>query len=632
MIFAWRRVHSVLVIGGIFLCLLIVAAALYAYSFRERVLPGVYLSDIPIGGSSRDELRRLLDDRINNLFRQSMRITYVHSTGKEVFELPPLLVTDDVPKELVAIDISAAVESLMHYGKDENFILSIIRPFMTSVIQPVVSLEKNVSIDRETLRLLLRERLASFEQPPRDAQFIFLSFDPLRYDVIPALHGVVYNYDFALDRISYAWSHLVPVDIRMERVETDPVIRESDISSLIPYLNPFFDQFPILLSYTDPENEKETRWTIDKGMVADWLRPIRGTAKEMWLGLDEEKINKFLTTTVEPVVEVEAQDAKFEIDPVTHRAVQFQSARSGRSIDRNALFVVMSSLVQREIPATTTERISIVMPTITVEPKISTAETNSLGISDIVGVGISNFSGSPINRRKNIENAVEKLNGILIPPGEIFSTLSSTAPFTDVAGYLPELVIKGNSLKPEIGGGLCQIGTTLFRMAMNSGLPIVERRNHSLVVQYYGDVRNGLPGTDATVYDPVPDFRFQNDTGRHLLLQTAIDEDRDNLVFTLWGTHDGRSASYTAPIVTRWIPYDQNPTIVETQSLSPGERRCQHPFQGAEASFVYRRSLPDGRVEEQLFKSYYRPLPEICLVGASQTTTGTPTVDTTLIQ
>ena len=58
---------------------------------------------------------------------------------------------------------------------------------------------------------------------------------------------------------------------------------------------------------------------------------------------------------------------------------------------------------------------------------------------------------------------------------------------------------------------MCQIGTTLFRMAMNSGMPITERRNHSLVVHYYQDPVNGNPGTDATVYDPLIDFKFKND-------------------------------------------------------------------------------------------------------------------------
>jgi vancomycin resistance protein YoaR len=215
---------------------------------------------------------------------------------------------------------------------------------------------------------------------------------------------------------------------------------------------------------------------------------------------------------------------------------------------------------------------------------------------------------------------VKKLHGVLIKPGEIFSTLEHLEPFTLDAGYVPELVIKGTQLKPEIGGGLCQIGTTLFRMAMEGGMPIVERRNHSLVVQYYGDLRNGNPGTDATIFDPWPDFKFTNDTGHHVLIQTDMDEKTGELAFTLWGTSDGREASYSAPTVKRWIPHGET-KFIETDKLPPGEQKCQHAFPGAEASFTYTRKLPDGTTEDRVFESYYRPLPEICLVGVAASTT-----------
>jgi vancomycin resistance protein YoaR len=111
----------------------------------------------------------------------------------------------------------------------------------------------------------------------------------------------------------------------------------------------------------------------------------------------------------------------------------------------------------------------------------------------------------------------------IIKPGEEFSANHYAGPFTAENGYLPEAVIKGNEIKNEIGGGMCQIGTTLFRMAMNTGLQITQRRNHSLVVSYYADPVNGNPGTDATLYEPLLDLKFLNDTGNYLLLQTDID-------------------------------------------------------------------------------------------------------------
>jgi vancomycin resistance protein YoaR len=250
------------------------------------------------------------------------------------------------------------------------------------------------------------------------------------------------------------------------------------------------------------------------------------------------------------------------------------------------------------------------------EAETDLSDTNNLGITEILGVGYSSFAGSPLNRVKNIQNGASKLHGLLIPPGETFSAIDHLRPFTIDAGYLPEKVIKGDEIVPEIGGGLCQIGTTLFRMAMNSGVDIAERRNHSLVVSYYNDPTNGLPGTDATIYEPAPDFKFTNDTENYVLIQAEVDTTNQDLFFTLWGTNDGRKGSYTLPQVSKWI--EPGPAkIIETTKLAPGVRECQSAFRGANTSFTYTRSLPNGTTESEVFDSYYRPLPQICLVGVA---------------
>jgi vancomycin resistance protein YoaR len=153
---------------------------------------------------------------------------------------------------------------------------------------------------------------------------------------------------------------------------------------------------------------------------------------------------------------------------------------------------------------------------------------------------------------------------------------------------LPEAVIKGNEIKNEIGGGMCQIGTTLFRMAMNSGMQITQRRNHSLVVGYYADPVNGNPGTDATLYEPILDLKFLNDTGNYLLLETNIDYAKQQLTFTLWGKPDGRSGSYTHPLVSKWIPAGA-PQMIPVTTLKPGEQKCQNAFRGAVASLLFQQ-------------------------------------------
>jgi vancomycin resistance protein YoaR len=176
------------------------------------------------------------------------------------------------------------------------------------------------------------------------------------------------------------------------------------------------------------------------------------------------------------------------------------------------------------------------------------------------------------------------------------------------SGYLPELVIKGNRTIPELGGGLCQIGTTLFRAALQSGLPITERRSHSYRVSYYEPA-----GTDCTIYSPHPDCRFLNDTGTYIFLQTRIDG--DDLIFKFWGARDGRNVAITEPVVyniTKPLPTK----YIETQDLEPGETKCtERAHNGAEARFDYTVKYADGTEKIRTFFSHYKPWQAVCLVG-----------------
>ena len=197
-------------------------------------------------------------------------------------------------------------------------------------------------------------------------------------------------------------------------------------------------------------------------------------------------------------------------------------------------------------------------------------------------------------------------------------------PFTEKAGWLPELVIKGNKTVPELGGGLCQIGTTLFRAILASGLPITERQSHSYRVRYYEPA-----GADATIYEPRPDFRFVNDTGNYLLINGYVEG--DEVTFEVWGTKDGRTTLFTGRNETssifKLLPKIFNITppppkkIVETLDLAPGKTKCtETAHAGADAEFTYSVTYANGTVKKETYRSHYRPWQAVCLVGVEKLT------------
>ena len=235
-------------------------------------------------------------------------------------------------------------------------------------------------------------------------------------------------------------------------------------------------------------------------------------------------------TSSEPALEIQ-----------NNRATNFTPPQTGQAVD-----VYKSSL--GALAALATGKTSTKLIVYQTPPQTSFSQTNTLGINQLIGEGVSNFAGSPNNRRHNIAAGIEKFKGVLIAPGATFSFDDSLGPVTADAGFLPELVIDNGTTLPELGGGLCQVSTTTFRAAMAAGLPITARRNHAYPVSYYSP-----QGTDATIYPGSADLKFINDTPGTILIW-PYERDKNTLVFDFYGTDDGRKVTLEKPIV-----YDRKP-------------------------------------------------------------------------
>ena len=584
----------------------------YANSYPNKVLPGLSLGGVPVGGMTDVELKEYLQQMNDKLVQDGLHFSIETPEGKDTnFVMYPVVVTETNSVELLTIDIDKEVDRLVGYGKQGNLFSRAGAVLQSRLHEPQFRL---IYIHAEDQRIeeTLAAHIEQFEQQPANANIVITQVAPLLYEFTTSSVGVVYEYGQVVDQLIDAWSMLEVPDIELIPNKEDPEITLVDAQKAALGLERILNGRVLTLKYTTPSGN-EKNWSITSYTFHEWIEVKKEEEEDPKIGLNIDKTSAFIEEIIAPNIEVEAQDAKFEVGP-NGKVVQFQGSRPGITMLRAKTIQDIEEALRARVEHNEGVPTTVVITTEQAEPLVKTGEINDLGITEVLGEGVSSYAGSPSNRVKNIRNAVQKLNGVIVKPGEEFSTIDHTQPYTLDGGYLPELVIKGDEIKPEIGGGLCQIGTTLFRMAMNSGMEITQRRNHSLVVHYYNDPSNGLPGTDATIYDPAPDFRFLNDTGHHILVQTRMNEGTQDLIFELWGTSDGRAGAYTAPVVKRWIPHEETKEI-KTTKLEPGARECQHAYTGADASFTYSRILPDGTTQERLFESHYRPLPEICLVG-----------------
>lgn len=227
----------------------------------------------------------------------------------------------------------------------------------------------------------------------------------------------------------------------------------------------------------------------------------------------------------------------------------------------------------------------------------------------MVTVGESDFAGSPKNRRHNIQVGLNKFNGHLIPKGEVFSFNEILGPVDGAAGYLKELVIKGDKTEPDYGGGLCQISSTAYRGVWEYGFPIVDRKNHSYVVNYYAPV-----GTDATVYLPNPDMKFENNSSGALLIQTY--SDGDNAYFIYYGTRDARQSEVYGPIISNRVGAPPDKFEV-TPNLPPGVKRKVGDRHAGMSVVWYRTvTMPNSEPVIEPVRSIYQARPLFYQIGA----------------
>jgi len=256
--------------------------------------------------------------------------------------------------------------------------------------------------------------------------------------------------------------------------------------------------------------------------------------------VDQKLISSFLED-LERQVNKDPENAKFKMDE-NEKVSLFSLGSSGLKLDKEKSLQIILDYLKND-----GQNNRLNLSSIEIAPDLSINSIDNLGITSLIGEGRSNFRGSPSNRIFNIKVAISRFDGILIKPEEEFSFVKILGEVDGEHGYRPELVIKKDKTEPEFGGGICQVSTTTFRAAINSGLKITARRNHAYPVQYYNP-----QGMDATVYIPRPDLRFINNTPSHILIQTKIEG--TELIFKFFGTNDGRQVEIVGPKIIERKP------------------------------------------------------------------------------
>ncbi len=242
----------------------------------------------------------------------------------------------------------------------------------------------------------------------------------------------------------------------------------------------------------------------------------------------------------------------------------------------------------------------------TAQPERTTAEARAMGITSVVG-SYETIYGGIANRIHNVQLVARLIDGKLIAPGATFSFNNATGERTADKGFLEAPVIINGELENGLGGGVCQVSTTVFNAAYEAGLPITSRTNHALYISHYP------LGRDATVDYPNVDLKFVNDTDKWLLLRTFVGS--SSLVVNLYGTPQNRRVeTETAPLrVVSPAPIEK----IDDDSVPAGETVIESYGVPAQATSVHRLVYsPSGELlSDATWYSSYRSEPRIVLIG-----------------
>jgi vancomycin resistance protein YoaR len=308
------------------------------------------------------------------------------------------------------------------------------------------------------------------------------------------------------------------------------------------------------------------------------------------------------------------QNARFTFNDSTRQLEPIQASKVGRALDVEASVAAINDALLRgdhTVPLSVVEN----------QPAVAdTATGEGLGITQLVGEYTSYFYGSSEQRIQNIQTASSRFHGVLVAPGEIFSMGQALGDVSLDNGYAEALIIYGGRTIKGVGGGVCQVSTTLFRAVFNAGFPVNERYSHAYRVQYYEMTASGssdasLAGLDATVYFPLVDFKFTNDTPYWLLMETYVDVGARTLTWKLYSTSDGRSVTWETTGPQNVVPAP-DPLFEENPELGKNEMKVvDYAANGADID-VTRTVMRNGQVYfTDDFKTHYEPWQAVCEYG-----------------
>lgn len=551
--------------------LLVASVALWQVWHVNRIFTGVNVAGVPVGGLTRAVALAKLQRSLSAATLPPVNLAY----GERQWSLDPIQVQAR-PNLLESVNQAYLVG---RSGEAGNQLLD-----QLVAVLGGANVTPRLSYQTEMLRSAISEVANQLNRPPRAQEQMGAISVPAQIGVTVDEAATLAHVVAALDAAPAGLPLRVALSVKestapaASSVAPAPILEQTMLAPLI--LSD--DQFDIQLAL-DPS-------ALNNMLVS--IEPRRADDARL-----RELVESYATQIDRP-----GRDARLRFNPDTGAVLVTQESLSGRKLDVEATVAAIQQAL-----ATGSDQAQLEVNEIA--PLVDGERVAEMGIRELVASGSTYFAGSSADRIRNVEVAAEKFDGVVIPPGEIFSFNKIVQDVSAANGFEDSLVIWGDRTAVGVGGGVCQVSTTVFRTAYLGGFPIVERYNHGYVVGWYGK-----PGLDATIFTPSVDFRFRNDTNAYLLLQPYVDSVNGVMTFNFYGTRPDRQVTVSEPVISD-VKKAPEPLYTLDESLAEGQQKQMETAKDGMTVTVERTIIENGTTRTEKLVSNYQPWRAVYLVG-----------------
>jgi vancomycin resistance protein YoaR len=565
----------------LFLVSLVIFALGYQVWYLGRVIPGVALAGQAVEGLTPTAAAEKISGQIT--YPNSGHILLYDPTSQKSWKLAPAQLG-------LLLDPQASAQAAMRVGRSNNPLTSFEEQMATWIfgedVPPVMVFDERLG------NTMLMQVAAEIDQPMVNAG---LSLKGTEVTTVQSQTGRRVDIAATLAQIRRQTQTLQDGAVALVILEEQPTVL--DVSQQAAQVRSLLSQ-PLTLSLPDDQADKGSvgPWVLDPPTLANMLSfsHIQKDGKTILdVTISRQALLAYLSPLA-PKLQQSKQNARFTFDDKSGQLQLLEHATIGRTLN-----------LQNSIGAIEEKAFggahNIALQLDIDKPQATDDKSGAdLGIRELVHQEISYFYGSSAERVQNIKAASSRFHGYLVAPGEVLSMATVMGDVSLDTGYAEALIIAGGKTIKGVGGGVCQVSTTLFRAAFFTGFPIIERWPHAYRVGYYEYDPNGrrspqYAGLDATVFVPVVDFKFKNDSSSWLLMETYVNPTYGTLIWKFYGTKDGRMVEWNTSGPTNTVDHPKD-LYRENTSLPAGEvKQVDYAADGADVS-VHRIVRREGAV------------------------------------